>query len=163
MFLKTRTNRITSPIAMVVSILLISFTLFIPASSGTILDDLGINMGVRYSPNIMHEKLGTILGFFANYRLNVVTKPADYSAENVFKILDEANKNKENNTHILKTGKEDIKPNIIMIMSESFFDPTRIKGVKYSEDPIPTVRKMTKEYSSRNYGFNNICRCYGKC
>ena len=34
------------------------------------------------------------------------------------------------------------KPNVIVIMSESFFDPTVIPNVKYSEDPIPNFRKL---------------------
>ena len=162
-FQKPKTNRITSAISMVVSSLLVVFTLFVPNTSAQIQDDLNINLNVRYSPNVMHEKLGTILGFFANYKLNVVNRPSDYNMENVFKILDEANKAKENNSHVLKTGKEDIKPNIIMIMSESFFDPTRIKGVTYSQDPMPTVRKLTKEYTSRNDGFYYFCWCNCKC
>ncbi len=158
-FQKPKTNRITSAIAMVVSTLLVSFTLFIPVTSASVLSKLGLNLGVRYSPNIMHEKFGTILGFYANYKLNVVTKPDNYSMESVFKILDAAKK--EEDTKVSK--KDEVKPNIIMIMSESFFDPTRIKGVTYSKDPIPNVRKMTEKYTSRNYGFYYICWSNCKC
>ena len=32
------------------------------------------------------------------------------------------------------------KPDIIMVMSESFWDPTRLPGVNFNRDPIPTVR-----------------------
>src|SRR5690606_35917885 len=32
------------------------------------------------------------------------------------------------------------KPDVIMVMSESFWDPTRLPGVAFSADPIPTVR-----------------------
>ncbi|RFC69101.1 MULTISPECIES: LTA synthase family protein [Mesorhizobium] len=32
------------------------------------------------------------------------------------------------------------KPDIIIVMSESFWDPTRLPGVKFTPDPIPNVR-----------------------
>ena len=163
MFQKTKTNRITSGISMVVLTLLLTFTLFVPFTSTGIQKSLNLDLNVRYSPNIMHEKFGTILGFYANYKLNTVNKPDDYDMEHVFAILNEAKKEKENNSHVLKKEKEGIKPNIIMIMSESFFDPTRIKGVTFSQDPIPTVRSMTQKYTSRNYDFFNICGCNIKC
>ncbi|MBX3568166.1 MAG: LTA synthase family protein [Rhizobiaceae bacterium] len=36
----------------------------------------------------------------------------------------------------------DDRPDIIMVMSESFWDPTRLPGVSISPDPMPTVRKL---------------------
>lgn len=33
-------------------------------------------------------------------------------------------------------------PDIIVVMSESFWDPTRLPGVNFNTDPIPTVRKF---------------------
>lgn len=33
------------------------------------------------------------------------------------------------------------KPDVIIVMSESFWDPTRLPGVKITPDPIPSVRK----------------------
>lgn len=147
-FQRTNTNRITSLVSTIILTVLLSFVLFIPSISNKLLTDLNINLNVRYSPNILHEKYGTILGFYANYKLNVVTRPNDYSKEKIFAILNSANKEKEDNSHILKKSTDDIKPNIVMIMSESFFDPTRIKDVSFSEDPIPTVRKMMEMYTS---------------
>jgi len=35
------------------------------------------------------------------------------------------------------------KPDIILVMSESFWDPTRLPGTKITPDPIPTVRTLT--------------------
>lgn len=39
-------------------------------------------------------------------------------------------------------------PNFIFLQLESFFDPTYIKGASFSEDPVPTFRKMKEVYSS---------------
>ncbi|MEW9699184.1 LTA synthase family protein [Paenibacillus sp. SI8] len=35
-----------------------------------------------------------------------------------------------------------VKPNVIVVLSESFWDPTVIKGVEFSRDPIPFFHKL---------------------
>ena len=40
------------------------------------------------------------------------------------------------------------KPNIVLILSEAFSDPTRLKGVKYDEDPIPFTRALMAKATS---------------
>lgn len=54
-------------------------------------------------------------------------------------------------------------PNVILILSESFFDVTRLEGVAYAEDPVPEFRALKQEgvsgtfYSrSLGYGTSNI-------
>ena len=49
---------------------------------------------------------------------------------------------KDDNTDVKK------KPNIIYLQLESFIDPTEVKSVKFSKDPVPNYRKLMKEYSS---------------
>ena len=39
-------------------------------------------------------------------------------------------------------------PNVIIVQLESFFDPTKIKGWTYTDDPIPNFRSLTKEFTS---------------
>ncbi len=39
-------------------------------------------------------------------------------------------------------------PNILMLQMESFFDPTLMKGLSYSEDPIPHFRELKEKYST---------------
>lgn len=39
-------------------------------------------------------------------------------------------------------------PTVIAVMSESFFDPTRLPGVSFSEDPVPNLHRLQKEASS---------------
>ena len=68
-----------------------------------------------------------------------VSKPHDYSEdtmEEVREIIDE------------EEGIQQEKPNMIFIQLESLFDPMRLKGVSYSEDPIPTIRKLMNDYPS---------------
>ena len=72
-----------------------------------------------------------------------ISCPRDYSEQEIARIT----KTEDN----LPETKEDSKPNIIFIQLESFFDPTLVNYLKISEDPIPTFRKLMKEYSSGYY------------
>ena len=40
------------------------------------------------------------------------------------------------------------KPNIIMLQLETFFDPTTVEFLEFSEDPIPNFHRLMEEYSS---------------
>ena len=39
-------------------------------------------------------------------------------------------------------------PNIIMLQLESFFDPTHMIDLEFSEDPVPNFRKLKEQFSS---------------
>ncbi len=47
-----------------------------------------------------------------------------------------------------KAASQTQKPNVIFIMNEAFWDPTLLKNVKFSEDPLPTVHRLQKEMTS---------------
>ena len=42
----------------------------------------------------------------------------------------------------------EIKPNIIVILSESFFDATKLKNIKFSKDPLPFFHTLMDNYTS---------------
>lgn len=105
---------------------------------------------------------------FSNTLVNTgISKPDNYSEETVKNIF----KQKSDNVSVLannKTatatvtdnsnskGQADIntsttngkRPNIIFLQLESFFDPTHIKGISFSEDPVPYYRYLKEHYSS---------------
>ena len=47
---------------------------------------------------------------------------------------------------LLNTGID--KPNIVMVQLESFFDPTLVKYLQFSQDPVPNFRRLMENYSS---------------
>ncbi len=51
----------------------------------------------------------------------------------------------------------DIKPNVIFLMSESFFDVTKLDGVTFSEDPIPNFHALAEKYTSGEFISNTYC------
>lgn len=44
-------------------------------------------------------------------------------------------------------SKEEL-PNIMFVQLESYFDPTEVEWLRFSEDPIPNLRKLYADYSS---------------
>ncbi|MBQ8729952.1 MAG: hypothetical protein IJY81_02000, partial [Lachnospiraceae bacterium] len=60
---------------------------------------------------------------------STIRKPSGYSSETINGIAQQLDKN--NNSG------EQMKPNIIFVQLESFFDPAQIKGVEMSKNPIP--------------------------
>ncbi|QBE96330.1 Lipoteichoic acid synthase 2 [Blautia producta] len=71
-----------------------------------------------------------------------ISCPRDYSEAAIDKI-------EKSESGLPETGEK--RPNIIFLQLESFFDPTLVNFLNISEDPIPTFRKLMKEYSSGYY------------
>lgn len=69
--------------------------------------------------------------------------PRDYSEEEIERIQETEER--------LPETKDKEYPNIIFVQLESFFDPELVDYLEMSEDPIPTFRKLMKEYSSGYY------------
>lgn len=98
-----------------------------------------------------------------------ISEPANYSKEQMSKIMEEiedakspinsnqaaieaisyGDQEKENTSlEQVATGSKDIKPNIIMIQLESFFDVNELLDYSFSENPVPNFTKLKNEYSS---------------
>lgn len=69
-----------------------------------------------------------------------ISCPQDYSQEEMDRILSTESDLEETQT--------DSRPNIIFLQLESFFDPTEVNFLEFSEDPIPNFRKLMEKYSS---------------
>src|SRR5665647_556094 len=89
---------------------------------------------------------------FANTWLNTgISKPKGYSKEEILGIL---NPNELTGELVADANSKEITdsttntPNIIMVQLESFFDPTTLKKVTFSEDPIPNFRMLQESGSS---------------
>ena len=84
---------------------------------------------------------------FMNTWLNTgVSKPSDYNKD----LIDDIFTEEEMETTVGKTtGINNSKnPNIIFVQLESLMDPYTLKGLEFSKDPIPNLRKLYKECSS---------------
>ncbi|UKS30758.1 LTA synthase family protein [Paenibacillus sp. HWE-109] len=68
-----------------------------------------------------------------------VSKPAGYSKKAINSILAQIPENKV---------ASDKKPNIIVMLGESFMDPTQMSTITFSRDPIPNLHKLQKTFTS---------------
>jgi phosphoglycerol transferase MdoB-like AlkP superfamily enzyme len=94
-----------------------------------------------------YDNNGFVFGMLCNLQSSVMKKPEPYDEKTV---LEAAEKYVREAEKINKTRNEknSIKPNIIFIMNEAFWDPTRFTYLKFSEDPMKNLRKVMKEQSS---------------
>jgi phosphoglycerol transferase MdoB-like AlkP superfamily enzyme len=83
---------------------------------------------------------GLFLAFIMNLKWISIEPPADYSQERISEIIDSF-------AHEKKSPNQ-VKPNIIMIMSEAFWDPTVMSEVSFSKDPLPFFHNLQKEHTS---------------
>ncbi|MDP1827506.1 MAG: LTA synthase family protein [Archangium sp.] len=84
---------------------------------------------------------GLLLAFVLNASNVAVRKPADYGAESVRAVV-AAQAPPPSSTP------KGASPTVIVVMSESFFDPTRLPGVTFAEDPVPHLHRLQREASS---------------
>ncbi len=86
---------------------------------------------------------GLIYSILSNLGIKTIDKPDNYSKEEISKIVEKyEEKAKIYNSKIIDDNK---KPNIIYIMSESFWDPTTFNFLKFSEDPMKNIRNFTSD------------------
>ncbi len=79
-----------------------------------------------------------------------ISQPHGYSEELVQKVLDEEGE-------LPETAAEDGGfPNIVVVQLESFFDPTRVKWLHFSEDPLPNWHALSEQYSSGLYTVSTV-------
>jgi phosphoglycerol transferase MdoB-like AlkP superfamily enzyme len=96
-----------------------------------------------WNQNIAYSRAGVFLAFAAEVQYFIVREPDGYSEEKVDAIL--AGLPEKTDSF---DGIPDEPVNLILILSESFWDPTRLEGVQFKSDPIPTVHEIEKRFGS---------------
>ncbi|WP_246318917.1 LTA synthase family protein [Peteryoungia desertarenae] len=87
---------------------------------------------------------GFLLAFTFNIPMANVTAPTGYGEETIADISGELVPSS------IFSGRQ---ADVIMIMSESLWDPTRLSGVSFSEDPMPVIRShQSGEIFSPEFG-----------
>ena len=84
---------------------------------------------------------GFVGGFLYNLDVPAMVEPAGYSQDAMDEIASRYTKraslmNHAANAHPLGNT------NVVLVLSEAFSDPTRLKGVRYAQDPIPYTRHL---------------------
>lgn len=98
---------------------------------------------VLWNQNENYASNGFVLGFISNLDTTVMEKPKNYSKENMLQIANDIKKQYSGN---IGNEKKKEKPNIIFVMSESFWDPTKVTNLSFSEDPVPNLHHYIENF-----------------
>ncbi|HZK83927.1 MAG TPA: LTA synthase family protein [Desulfosporosinus sp.] len=113
-----------------VTLLTVFYTAFGPIQKVFALQLINLSQRMNYEEN------GMMLGFALNAQYLKVPEPANYQEDAIKQVLE--------GSKATYSADPNFKPNIIFIMSEAFWDPTLMKNVKFSEDPIPFLHSLQK-------------------
>lgn len=114
----------------------------------------GMKLGVldTFFPNLAYayRDNGVPYSFMITWLKTGIDKPHGYSEEMMTSIFTGGELGEDG---IYTPGKDDDrnvkdKPNIIFLQLESFVDPTIVKDLEYSRDPVPNFREMMKTCST---------------
>lgn len=89
---------------------------------------------------------GPTINFLRLANPKTMTKPSDYSQATMQEIAQRYNKIAEKTNQSRSNNLTD--NTMIMILSESFSDPTRVPGITLSEDPMPDIRALKNTTTS---------------
>ena len=104
------------------------------------------NVGVKnyvFEQDVNFSNNGFALGFAMNVGNVVIHQPVGYGQEAVSTALAAV----ESST-AAKPAPSVEHPNVIFVMSEAFWDPTRLPNVKFSRDPLPNLHALMKTHTS---------------
>ncbi|SHJ95339.1 LTA synthase family protein [Hespellia stercorisuis] len=90
-----------------------------------------------------YEDYGFPYCFTASVFNTGISEPAGYSEATIDEISNDGALTKSESGR----SQEEL-PNIMFVQLESFFDPTEVEWLQFSEDPIPNLRALFNEYSS---------------
>lgn len=102
------------------------------------MDKLNIEIGA-FNPVDNLRKNGLVLTFFPRIGDLVVEKPENYSEEYISSLKNKYSDLSENNT------KSNVKPTVILIQNEAWWDPSELPNVNFSSNPIPFTTELKEE------------------
>lgn len=122
-------------------------------AGGIVLASLSVgclNLGMNTSA--INPSLGTLTDAYQAYGFPYcflvtfvdvgVEKPENYSEEAMEEVEEQIDAVQQENSTFL------VRPNIVFVQLESFFDPKHIVGLNVTEDPVPTFTQLKKDYPS---------------
>lgn len=123
--------------------------------AGKLAKELGYKETV-WNQNKNYADNGLAAAFVMNIKHTIIERPEGYSKEELARIADsivaiqqasaQSASGKQDNSTL--SGQAAVKPNVIFIMNEAFWDPTLLPNVSFSEDPIPIVRGLQQQFTS---------------
>ncbi|MDE6108199.1 MAG: LTA synthase family protein [Oscillospiraceae bacterium] len=118
----------------------LALTLLLPAT-GEFLDSQAADV----TQAIRNERLGVLAGLYAAARQSALAEPNEYTEDNMNRIVLQISASAP------RVSTPEVKPNVILLMSESFFDPTRLPNVEFSTDPVSNLHSLAKAFPAGDF------------
>lgn len=93
---------------------------------------------IAWDQSLNVDTNGFLLSTIMNLKFLFLAQPEGYDADKVRALA---------SSHVPAVPGQ-VKPNVIVVLSESFWDPTQIKGIQFSRDPIPFYHELAEKYTS---------------
>lgn len=127
-----------------VPIILVALVLFVttPAIRSQYDTLFGIDLQKTPDQSAIYQTYGFLSGFALNFGSVDVLRPDDYSKETMQTMFAQYI---PEDTSVPENFQN---PDIIVILSEAFWDVTKLKEVSFSADPMPNYRRIAAEHPS---------------
>lgn len=107
----------------------------------------GVDMYTRTAASVSHDRYGLTVSLWRDCFLGSMERPGGYSKEYMQDVLDRI----DELTAGYRTEENVVIPNVIFILSESFFDLTRLPDLTYDSDPLENFHTLQAESISGNF------------
>ena len=87
-----------------------------------------------------YEDYGFVYGFSTSVVGTGMSKPANYSVETIDEI--------QNSIQVNQTAEDETMPNVVVVLLESFIDPTEVNYLEIEGDPVPNFRYLEENFTS---------------
>ncbi len=105
-------------------------------------DIFGISMKKAASQNMLYDTHGFLTAFALNFGSLELSAPQNYTKESVEKKFAEYIPQKPFHEADWEH------PDIIVVLSEAFWDPLKLEGVEFSDDPLKNYREIAAKHPS---------------
>lgn len=133
------------------------FLIFWMGADKLVFTPLQVPLTVRATQSAANEQCGVLLGLWRSIRGSAQVNKEEYSQETMEALLAQA----QEELPAAGSGSAREQPNIILILSESFFDVTTLPGVTYESDPLADFHALQAEGVSGTFYSRTVG--YGTC
>lgn len=107
----------------------------------------GVDMYTRTAAAVSHDRYGLTVSLWRDCFLGAMDGPDGYSEAYMQEVLERI----DQLTAEYETEEDVVTPNVLFILSESFFDLTRLPDLTYERDPLENFHALQAESISGNF------------
>lgn len=127
--------------------LMLTALLFTGFGAGLLGPVFGVDMYTRTAASVSHDRYGLTVSLWRDCFLRSMAGPEGYSEaymQEVLARIDEL-------TADYETEEPAVKPNVIVVLSESFYDLTRLPDLTFERDPLENFHALERESISGTF------------